>query len=352
VFEQLKTFDQINSSIRGLGFGTQTKEDGDKASAQWQQDTEEPLKLFIINFKKSVANMFSVKASLEKESENKIKAAAKAKAKAKAALAKEKPGTLFVAIPAPASSQSEGYGVFNVDLATVPSLLLLSDGAGVDWEAPVISRDCDTIVEMANQAPCKLNLMIFKSGFLKQEMGNPRMRKHMALTGATSVRDKLLSFGPPEDELLKVVEPAFSEVHIWGCGRFMEFCGTDFYAGMSFVRAVTEGSLHLIYVPFNDIAQYISKHCDVQGSVSVAKVRGFMKDLSDQEMQSMLQEKVRLVQTFVSAPAVVYVPAGFIVCEKSINGPAVGLHINVAHPAIKAISPNKCTALESAALRL
>ena len=69
----------------------------------------------------------------------------------------------------------------------------------------------------------------------------------------------------------------------------MEFCGTDFHAGIGFVRAVTEGTVVALYAPYKLLAEHIVLAFNVEGPVTVAKVRGFMKEMSEAELVHLVQ---------------------------------------------------------------
>jgi hypothetical protein len=182
-------------------------------------------------------------------------------------------------------------------------------------------------VGLGEEGALKLNMMVFKVGFLKDDVracasGSP-LRKHMAVTQAHEIRKALIDLaGPPES--LPQVEAGLNSVHVFGSSKNLQYLGPEVnYVGS--VRALLAGKMFVAYVCYNDVHTYLQSKSGSQEDLPLTKVRQALSNLDTIELAMMGSCGVKFFHAILEAPCVIHVPLGYIAMERPLNGPAFGV---------------------------
>lgn len=178
VFASLKALITVGEAIESVQ--AEDEEDLLRAAEHWRSTCLKPLAFLAHACSASLDSLKRSQAECMKEAKAaERKAEARAKAVAKAA-ARAKP-----------TAVSENQGIFDLDLMAFSSVAE-AVGSGVSELAakpcPYVVRPCPEVTVLAGAAPCRLNLLVFKAGFMK----STHEHQFMSLAGSEKVRSDLL----------------------------------------------------------------------------------------------------------------------------------------------------------------
>jgi hypothetical protein len=88
--------------------------------------------------------------------------------------------------------------------------LIGTDSVGTDFELPVKYTENAVVQKMGSEAPCRLNLLVYKGSFLRSD----DERESRVLLAAENVRKEFLMLGPPLEELEQDDNPLLQPVHV------------------------------------------------------------------------------------------------------------------------------------------
>ena len=200
----LRTIEEALDKAANLGNGSPglSAMDVEQQRKSFTDGTLAPLQALHSLLKKSVDIMHSSHQACIRDEENKRKQAEKLRA---SQALKESKKKQVAPAPAQASSvsSSQAYSIFRLDLTQILDAKQFSesDRDALDYDQMLAAYSSDKVQELGAAAPLKLNYMVFRSGFAREQASpaNHNLRKHMELTGSGSeaIFDSVAAWAPP-----------------------------------------------------------------------------------------------------------------------------------------------------------
>ena len=290
--------------------------------------------------RKAAQNIKSTMKAIEGEAERKKRSEAKAamaKAKAKA----KGTGTAG-SRPGPASSQAVAFAVCQMkwaqasQMTTYKGTLLEDQREAHDWATPFMVSASDTAASLLNEPPCQLNFVVFSAACKKDMAVNPAMKRVNELTQSSSLRDRLLQeFAPPKnhkDQKMNKVPADIERVILFGHGMEFQSISVEAFC-VSSLRIYTSGEALVATCPYSGVADYAATNLpDKPQNIPFGRLRNEVFCNIEPDQRDELAKQTKLRTTHVVAPAVVYVPHGHVMLEKSINNTqSFGVQVGFVH---------------------
>eukprot|EP00969_Alexandrium_andersonii_P066196 2919691-Alexandrium_andersonii.AAC.1 len=96
---------------------------------------------------------------------------------------------------------------------------------------------------------------------------------------------------------------------------------------MPALKFFSDGEVSIAIVPYSEMVNFCATHLG-QENLSVARLRNMIFASIENDTWSELARGTSIRRAQVIAPAVLYIPAGHIVLERSVNADAYGLVTN------------------------
>ena len=128
-----------------------------------------------------------------------------------------------------------------------------------------------------------------------------------------------------EAQGFKALPDGLSSTHLFGYKAGMEAIAVPEYHTASNMRLVVRGKRLLIAIPFSELAQYIYNTPGARGKSQLreplthAEVRTFIRSATPQRMKHLSQNGVPWTFATSSAGSLIFLPAGWLIVEKSVD---------------------------------
>lgn len=180
-FQMLQTCTEVEAKVESIE-GT-CPETLVKSSEAWTAQSYMPLKVLCDQCNNVLRAFQSASQAKKKDQEAAAKKAAlKAKTAAQAE-ARKRVKEVSASMDVPSA---DGFGIFSLDFSAHPSVAECMTEPGqvqMNIEEPYVVRPSPTTLSAAQEAPCRLNLLVFKASLVK----GASTRDHKILKGATQV---------------------------------------------------------------------------------------------------------------------------------------------------------------------
>ena len=183
-----------------------------------------------------------------------------------------------------------------------------------------------------------LNLAVFRAGCKKDMVARAALRRVNELTSTAAVRARLLKeFGPDPEDRLEDNREIVARLCLFGNGKGAQHIGMEPLAVAS-LRAYTEGEVHFGLCEYSRLNDYVRRalvSADPSAALAehlpVGKLRAFLSEGLDSEAWPEFVQKVNFTAAHVVAPALLHVPPGSIVVERSLNADSYGIQVSFMH---------------------
>ena len=221
-------------------------------------------------------------------------------------------------------------------MTTYKGTLLEDQREAHDWATPFMVSASDTAASLLNEPPCQLNFVVFSAACKKDVAVNPAMKRVNELTQSSALRDRLLQeFAPPKnqkDQKMNKVPEDIERVILFGHGMECQSISVEAFC-VSSLRIYTSGEALVATCPYSGVADYAATNLpDKPQNIPFGRLRNEVFCNIEPDQWDELAKQTKLRTTHVVAPAVVYVPLGHVMIEKSINNTqSFGVQVGFVH---------------------
>lgn len=204
--------------------------------------------------------------------------------------------------------------------------------AGVDFDFPFACRSATELQGVAGTAPLKLNMLVFKAGFAKDDH-NIEMN---TLSKAHGLRQKILQqFGPDLGELVFEEEALTTEFYVWARKRGAEVVNVE-PKGLGSIKCVVSerASVSIAMAPLGKLQAAIGKvvgPAESEGMLpDLARIRRFlMSEVSQDTVDAWAASgDVTIHHMTLEEGDVLCTPPGWVVVERTMSSAALGASVS------------------------
>ena len=215
------------------------------------------------------------------------------------------------------------YNLYDLDCALVdevPEVRAVNDVANPSL--PFILKSSEVVVTLANSSPCRLNMLVFKAGLIKAS----EARTQSTMQKADNVRPTLIKHVARLGQTILDHHQILHDVVLFGSKRGAEYVGLD-RTCMFTAKALASptSSIHYFLFPLNKVLKYIDEKCGA--AATILEVKKWLKNIS-QEALDMAAAAHIVHRCILMTNDILVIPAGWLVCEKTLNTVATGIQIN------------------------
>lgn len=202
----------------------------------------------------------------------------------------------------------------------------------VEFDVPFACRSAPELQTIAGSSPLKLNMLVFKAGFAK----NDNTIEVKTLSKAEGLRQKILQFfGPDLAELILEEEVLMTEFYVWARKRGAVVVNVE-PNGMGSIKCIVSerASISIAMAPLSRLQAGIGKVIGPNGSAQVlpdlARVRRFlMAEVSQDIIDSWAASgDVTLHHMTLEEGDVLCTPPGWVVVERTVSSAALGAFVS------------------------
>ena len=209
------------------------------------------------------------------------------------------------------------------------------DIAEMNFDEPFVVPNCYQGQAILEKQSVRLNFLVFKAAFNKQK---PR-REFRPVGNASAHRAQMLmELGPEPSTRVLEGNPSINTLQLFGYNADMQNIGTDVNsAGSIRVIAAKSNDYLLMCSPFASLQQAVTKFKDLDTPATMNHIISTLRVIQDTELDKLISSGARFFYKVVSEKAVVYIPPGFVVCEKCLNGPVLGMIASLVYKSPESI---------------
>ena len=217
------------------------------------------------------------------------------------------------------------------------------DGAGL-MEEPWVLRKWAKAQQCLNTNPTRLNLLVFRASFAKSGLQSDQ--KPMAK--AESLRTTMLTAGADTSILLMEENPRITSTLVFGYSQHYRKFGTGLHSA-GLLRLFGGGAEMLVFAcPFLDLLEAVRNQNQSSEYPKIPEIAKFMRESTGEVIEKFIQEnKLDMKWLIVKENDLVYIPAGWYIMERVINGPLLaGVQVSLLPRSSQGGTSNNLVALQ------
>lgn len=324
IFDSLQTLTTWEAASQTVGKNCTTQADVKASEDAWKEQQAVFTKM-LYWVQSAVASFAKAKKQLEKDAEARELAEA-----AKAEKEMQKLRTKNPKTNKGGKGNSEG-NIFDLDFQMHPQLLEFENEGDADkpaaegtFDIPSVWRRCSKVLEVASQAPAKLNMLIFKAGFSRAE----EKFQTKSLAKAGHLRNILLTtFGPAAAELVLEDKERTNELFVWARKKGAEIITVE-GNGLGSLRACTSERACVVVclAAMSEVVAALTKDGVIPSMVSIRKF--FAEEMKQEVINEWAHTgTVKLYTCCINEGDILCIPPGWLICERTTSSLAMGMAV-------------------------